>query len=120
MLPPVERPEYEEYIASLVTRLSEAAFADLWAEGKAMSLDQLEGRLPGLVHLHCRKLADQVPAIVPVVIEGGCRFLLLLHYRGAKFIPIYDQTSLVAVVPHFACDHFNRHANFNSVVVYIS
>jgi tetratricopeptide (TPR) repeat protein len=43
ILPPVERPEYEEYVAAVRTGMSEHDFTAVWAEGRATSLDQAVG-----------------------------------------------------------------------------
>jgi hypothetical protein len=40
-LPPAERPDYERTVAAARAQLDEAAFATAWAQGRAMSLDQL-------------------------------------------------------------------------------
>ncbi|MDR7418394.1 MAG: adenylate/guanylate cyclase domain-containing protein [Armatimonadota bacterium] len=40
VLPPVERSEYEEYVAAVRAGTSDRGFATAWAEGRAMSLDQ--------------------------------------------------------------------------------
>src|SRR5258706_4681633 len=37
----------------------------------------------------------------------------------AKFVPVNNQSTLVAVVAHFAGDHFDGHADLNGVVVHV-
>jgi tetratricopeptide (TPR) repeat protein len=43
VLPPVERPEYEDYVAAIRTQMGGDVFAAAWAEGRAMSLDRAVG-----------------------------------------------------------------------------
>ncbi len=43
VLPPVERSEYEEYVAAVRTAMDEHDFTAAWAEGRVMSLDQAVG-----------------------------------------------------------------------------
>jgi len=43
VLPPVERPEYEEYVAAVRTAVNDHDFTTAWAEGRGMSLDQAVG-----------------------------------------------------------------------------
>jgi hypothetical protein len=46
---------------------------------------------------------------------------LLLGYKilRAKFIPVYDQAALIAVVPHFAGNHLYRHTDLYGAIVHI-
>ena len=43
-------------------------------------------------------------------LRGDCR---------AEFIPVNDQTALVAIVAHLAGDHFDGHADFDGGIVHI-
>jgi hypothetical protein len=43
VLPPVERSEYDEYVATARTAMDGRSFSAAWAEGRAMSLDQAVG-----------------------------------------------------------------------------
>ena len=45
---------------------------------------------------------------------------LLNRESRAEFIAINNQASLIAIVPHLARDHFDRHADFNVVVIHVS
>jgi hypothetical protein len=40
VLPPVERPEYDEYVAAARTGMTEHEFIAAWVAGRSMSLDQ--------------------------------------------------------------------------------
>ena len=40
-------------------------------------------------------------------------FLVRCILTNPKFIPIYDDAALIAIVAHFAGDHLHRHANFH-------
>src|SRR5215204_3096711 len=46
---------------------------------------------------------------------------VLLRYQigRSKFIAVDNQSAFVTIVTHFAGDHFNRHANLDSVIIYI-
>ena len=41
LLPPVHRAEHDRSVAAVRTALGEGAFAAAWAEGRAMSLDEV-------------------------------------------------------------------------------
>jgi hypothetical protein len=40
VLPPVERPEYEQYVADARAQMDDQVFTAAWAEGQALSLDE--------------------------------------------------------------------------------
>src|SRR5688572_16402071 len=57
--------------------------------------------------------------IIQTAISPAGSYLCAIKFNGPEFIPVYDQPSFVAVVAHFAGDHFNGHADLDSSVVHV-
>lgn len=93
-MPPVERPQYERAVAAMRTQVGENAFAIAWAEGRAMSVEQvLAARFPFTVVQYALSQPARTP--VPYPDELTRREVEVLHLLAKGYTNVQIAQELV-------------------------